>query len=165
MNIFNWLYKLYKSTLSLKDSYHPYTLLPKETATITTPFGSRVYGGAKKSSDVDLLADYENSKLIQSILSCNNIKFKVKKDMYTMTKETIEFTYKNYQYSISTVRDYSVESLTAKLLCVYASNVSTITTRKDRCNRHGSLAYLLTKGGIPDTYSDLAKRYAPELSV
>ena len=79
------------------DNYN----LPLILTSYLTLAGSRVWGGATKSSDVDLFANYDDLVTIKSLLKQNDILFNTKSTFYELSETTIEFTLNGLLFQIS----------------------------------------------------------------
>jgi predicted nucleotidyltransferase len=100
MKYLKYLFSKYFSPKIPTENY----IIP-ELSHLCTLFGSRLWGGYTKDSDVDLVAYEKDVDFILNTLDSMDIPYKASKETYTGVVTTITFYANNLKYSISLVQE------------------------------------------------------------
>lgn len=164
MNIF----KYFARQQPVSQTRQLYDNLPEEIKQLTYPFGSTVFGGATKYSDVDLLCSKDNYSDLRAVFIHNFIDYRVKTSNYDFSPKQVLFKLNKRAYEVTLVREPEMRAYkkASHVLQVYAAYVRPITNRSERHEKFDDLvlAYNLN-GAPPKHYQPTLMRYAPELLI
>jgi len=164
MNIF----KYFAPQQPVSQTRQFYDNLPEEIKQLTYPFGSTVFGGATKHSDIDLFCSEDNYLDLKAVLIHNSIDYRVKTNTYHFSPSRVLFKLNRRTYEVTLVEKSEIETYkkASHVLQMYATYVCPITNRAERHKKFTALvsAYNLN-GAPPKYYQPTLMRYAPELLI
>lgn len=106
MNYLKYLWqKLVSPRMELKDYNIP------ELVPYCTLFGSRLWGGATRKSDVDFVLAEKDIAVVAATLTSLGINPKIRTSLYEGTEEAVEFTLNGLNYSLTVFEDRHVDKV------------------------------------------------------
>ena len=164
MNIF----KCFARQQPVSQTRQFYDNLPEEIKQLTYPFGSTVFGGATKYSDIDLLCSDGTFLDLKAVLIHNSIDYRVKTNTYDFSPSKVIFKLNRHTYEVTLVKESEVETYkkASHVLQIYATYVCPITNRTERHKKFTALVSAYNVNGAPPKYyQPTLMRYAPELLI
>lgn len=143
--------------------------LPERLRPYVTPFGSRVWGGATETSDLDLLISNNNYQEVREVLDTYLIDYTHTNVAYSMMISKLTFIYEGIKLELSFTDQpslFTAVEITGAFL--KTRNPTEYCDRNFRVRVFESLVGLLKHGKISDYKSDLftfVKQHYPEICV
>jgi len=128
--------KLFPVKLPDTENYVPTELEP-----YVILFGSRLWGGAKKSSDVDLLIREFDVTTIKTILTSLNLAFKENRKGYSNVLKSITFNLNNlhYQISVQSYKEFKASEQAIPIMAAFSKTQKKVSKKEYRVDTYTSL--------------------------